>query len=285
MQPFVPANFRITAKHRENPTQTYQVYADFTLELPLRGSGEKLIAIPVTAVKLDAVQAQQAKTFSVICSTSPIQTQTVPIYEVDPRSDAKVLEGLYNIINVANPRVYQSLWFTIPPIVGENLYNALAVFVMPESNLGKGLSFGILLSGQLRPQKTINPETMWGQTPALQAEKGILYTLSTPPHMPAIYPLEELTSSNPQFQGVTASIEASAFYLDPLTMQKATLASGGILDVSAEQIQADLAHLLNLQKFEPQSEQDLQKWQLLARELAQKQEIIHRMMRENDEKN
>ena len=42
---------------------------------------------------------------------------------------------------------------------------------------------------------------------------------------------------------------------------------------------------MEAQKFEPKSEQDIQKWQLLARELAQKQEIIHRMMRENDEKN
>ena len=36
--------------------------------------------------------------------------------------------------------------------------------------------------------------------------------------------------------------------------------------------------------MQPRNEQDIQKWQLLARELAQKQEIIHRMMRENDEK-
>ena len=47
----------------------------------------------------------------------------------------------------------------------------------------------------------------------------------------------------------------------------------------------DVAQFLDAQKFEPKSEQDIQKWQLLARELAQKQEIIHRMMRENDEKN
>lgn len=42
--------------------------------------------------------------------------------------------------------------------------------------------------------------------------------------------------------------------------------------------------LIETGQIAPQSQQDLQKWQLLARELAQKQEIIHRMMRENDDK-
>jgi hypothetical protein len=34
----------------------------------------------------------------------------------------------------------------------------------------------------------------------------------------------------------------------------------------------------------PDSLEDKEKWQLLSRELAQKQEIIHRMMRETDDK-
>jgi hypothetical protein len=46
----------------------------------------------------------------------------------------------------------------------------------------------------------------------------------------------------------------------------------------------DLNALLEAGQIATQSPADLQKWQLLARELAQKQEIIHRMMRENDDK-
>ena len=34
----------------------------------------------------------------------------------------------------------------------------------------------------------------------------------------------------------------------------------------------------------PESLEDREKWQLLTRELAQKQEIIHRMMKELDDK-
>ena len=48
---------------------------------------------------------------------------------------------------------------------------------------------------------------------------------------------------------------------------------------------ADLSKDLNkLIEGGPESLEDRQKWQLLTRELAQKQEIIHRMMKENDDK-
>ena len=49
-------------------------------------------------------------------------------------------------------------------------------------------------------------------------------------------------------------------------------------------MERDLSALLEKGQLGPQSAQDQQKWQLLARELAQKQEIIHRMMKENDDK-
>ena len=49
-------------------------------------------------------------------------------------------------------------------------------------------------------------------------------------------------------------------------------------------MQLDLGYLIENQQMPEQPASDQQKWQLLARELAQKQEIIHRMMRENDDK-
>ena len=284
-EPFVQASFRLTSKHRENPAQSYQVYLDFTLELPLRGLDDRLIAIPVTGVNIGAAGAQPAKTFSIVCSTRALQTPTIPVYEFDPRADHSALQALFGVINAANPRVYQSLWFNIPPTTGDNPYNALAIFIMPESNLGAGLTFGLLLSGQLKPAKSNNPDKLWGQTPGNTAENGVRICLSKPPHKPSQYQIQATASANPQFDSVAASVEAAAFYVDPTTLQQAPLAADGILDVSAEQIQKDLAQFLDAQKFEPKNEQDLQKWQLLARELAQKQEIIHRMMRENDEKN
>lgn len=51
-----------------------------------------------------------------------------------------------------------------------------------------------------------------------------------------------------------------------------------------KEMERELNALIQTGQIAPQNAQDLQKWQLLARELAQKQEIIHRMMRENDDK-
>ena len=56
------------------------------------------------------------------------------------------------------------------------------------------------------------------------------------------------------------------------------------LGLPQDQVQLDLGYLIENQQMPEQPASDQQKWQLLARELAQKQEIIHRMMRENDDK-
>lgn len=55
-------------------------------------------------------------------------------------------------------------------------------------------------------------------------------------------------------------------------------------DPNAVPPERDLNALLEAGQIATQNPTDIQKWQLLARELAQKQEIIHRMMRENDDK-
>ena len=147
-----------------------------------------------------------------------MQTQTVPVYQFDPRADHAELQALFGVINAASPRVYQSLWFNIPPTRGDNPYGALAVFIMPESSLGLGLTFGLLLSGQLKPAKSNNPEKLWGQTPGTTAEKGVRACLSQPPHKPSSYQLQADAGANPQFAAVTASVEAAAFYVDPNTL-------------------------------------------------------------------
>ena len=48
-------------------------------------------------------------------------------------------------------------------------------------------------------------------------------------------------------------------------------------------ISAGLEKLIN-QHEHLEEVKDREKWQLLTRELAQKQEIVHRLMRENDDK-
>lgn len=50
------------------------------------------------------------------------------------------------------------------------------------------------------------------------------------------------------------------------------------------QMDRDLNAIMEMGEVGRMDATSMQKWQLLARELAQKQEIIHRMMRENDEK-
>lgn len=126
----------------------------------------------------------------------------------------------------------------------------------------------LMLSSQLKPAKSNNPDKVWGQTPAGMADKALTFCLSKPPHKPSQYPVQPLPNANPQFSSVKATIEASCLHVDSATLQQAPTAADGILDIPGSQIQMDVAQFLEAQKFEPKSEQDIQKWQLLARELA-----------------
>jgi hypothetical protein len=93
---------------------------------------------------------------------------------------------------------------------------------------------------------------------------------------------------NDAFRGVAIDAVFSAIPLDPRTLQRASYGDGGIAGLGLENMKYDLGRMVDAGAFAQiesnQSPQDIQKWQLLARELAQKQEIIHRMMRENDDK-
>jgi len=251
----------------------------------MKGVEDKVVAIPITWVKFNPQDAHPVKTFSVLCATKSFAMSNIPVLEYDPREHPVKLADLFSFHNTLEFNVFQSLWFNIPPTAPENQFNALAAFVMPKSFLNQGMLFQLLLSNQLKPAKSNNPDKVWGQTPAGMADKALTLSLNNPPHKPSQYPLQPVPNANPQFSKIRATIEAACVYLDGSTLQLSSAPGDGILDIPGAQIQMDVAQFLEAQKFEPKSEQDIQKWQLLARELAQKQEIIHRMMRENDEKN
>ena len=184
----------------------------------MKGLDDRLIAIPVTWVKFNPADAHPAKTFSILCATRPFQMQTVPLLEYDPREDPAKLLDLFTFHNALEFKMFHSLWFNIPPSAPENLYNALAVFIMPKSYLNQGLVLSLLLSSQLKPAKSNNPEKVWGQTPAGMADKSLTFCLNKPPHKPSQYPVQPLANSNPQFSSIKATIEAGCQYVDSATL-------------------------------------------------------------------
>ena len=89
---------------------------------------------------------------------------------------------------------------------------------MPKSYLNQGMVLSLMLSSQLKPAKSNNPDKVWGQTPAGMADKSLVFTLNKPPHQPAQYPVQALPNSNPQFASIQATIEASCQYVDAATL-------------------------------------------------------------------
>ena len=119
-QPYRPAHFRFLSRHRENPAQVYQVYVSLTLEVPIKGVEDKVVAIPITWVKFNPPDAHPVKTFSVLCATKSFAMSTVPVLEYDPREHPVKLADLFSFHNTLEFNVFQSLWFNIPPTAPEN---------------------------------------------------------------------------------------------------------------------------------------------------------------------
>lgn len=146
----------------------------------------------------------------------------------------------------------------------------------------------VLLGDGSRASLSNMPTELFGET-ASSVGASLLKIADSPPHnSKGIGIIFNTQYGNTKFRNTQVALDVTARYLDPQTLQVQDTKGVDPNLVGSEDpsgVGLDVAQLLEAQKFQPRNEQDLQKWQLLARELAQKQEIIHRMMRENDDKN
>jgi hypothetical protein len=100
---------------------------------------------------------------------------------------------------------------------------------------------------------------------------------SSPHHERQVFPLDYFPAS-PAFQAVKASKGHLELSCHPLIGSLDFPEPG---DRPGTALSKDLNRLI---ESGPESLEDREKWLLLARELAQKQEIIHRLMKEVDDK-
>lgn len=164
----------------------------------------------------------------------------------------------------------------------DNQFSGLSVFVMPRSMLQDNLRVYLMFKDTTRPGGSSLPDEIYGSTSVLDA--GLVASLKSPNHNPTQAPVSMQPLPN---QAVNANLRDAKVALElschPLA---APAAQPGQSQPAIDSIppERDLNALIEAGQIATQNPADLQKWQLLARELAQKQEIIHRMMRENDDK-
>lgn len=158
----------------------------------------------------------------------------------------------------------------IPPDPMDNIYNALAAFTIPKSYLDRGTSIYLAVKDETKPTVHAMPSIYCGYTESL--DKPMLECLYSPGNPKSFYQIS--------YNSASSSMAKSKAYLElachPLE---------GVDDFDKGSDIDDPRFSLNkLIASGPSGADDKEKWQLLSRELAQKQEIIHRMMREVDDK-
>jgi len=167
--------------------------------------------------------------------------------------------------------VFLSPWMRIPPDPMDNVHNAIAAFTIPKSFLERQATIYLVVKDETQPTIHAMPSIFCGYTDSLDdALKNILFS---PANQKQFFEVS-YNSNSPDMAKSRTYLELACYPCD------------GLDDFEKGSENGDAGINLNrLLDSGPNAAGDKEKWQLLSRELAQKQEIIHRMMREMDDKN
>ena len=98
-KPFHPIHLEIEASHRENPTQTYQVFLSLTMELPFAGSDDKLVAVAVNWAQFEPPNLRNISNFAALLVTGSFGLGNVPFLKVNPREPTEAIEKMFSFHN------------------------------------------------------------------------------------------------------------------------------------------------------------------------------------------
>jgi hypothetical protein len=186
-------------------------------------------------------------------------------------SNEEGLEKAFQMQNSLQYTCFLSPWMRIPPDPMDNIYNALAAFTIPKSFLDRRSTMYLVVKDETKPTVHAMPSIYCGFTDVLDEPlKSILFS---PGNQKQYFEVSYNSNSSADISKTRTYLELGCYPLD------------GSDEFEKGSEMGDPGMSLNkLIDSGPSGVQDREKWQLLSRELAQKQEIIHRMMKELDDK-
>ncbi|CAK88568.1 unnamed protein product (macronuclear) [Paramecium tetraurelia] len=270
MRPFQPMNFELQFKYAEYEARP-RLYMSITLEMADKQKFlDELIDIIVKMVHYDPLP--YASRTNLIMTLNQTKIKEVPYSVIDLKGAPTLAQALSN----AQSDVFISSIMKIPPHKADKVYNAVAVFTLPKSQFG-----------------------------------SILYVDLNRVELHSIQPLE-MTLSNLciQCQMEQSDIQkqlmiGSESYIIPRRRSKHFSRSLGLMNPNKGQLTCmeagdnpAISRVSSSKKStrlvprtpdmkalaENVSGADRSKWDILSKELSQKQEMIHRLMKEVDDK-
>ena len=177
--------------------------------------------------------------------------------------------------------VFVSPILKIPPTKLSNEFSALAYFLLPRSLLNSKIAFYLAVQDDKDLENITIPANMVGYSDFVNED--LKHVFGSEDHSPMIFPVAYTNSSTlyNEMSSSKCTLEITCFpYGDKPAVQKSYRDSGPEelkgADMEDRKVSALIAQM--------EGAGDKERWQILSKELAQKQEIINRMMKEVDEK-
>ena len=263
----------------------FTVYLTLTLEKPIQSQMDQIVYVTLQWVVFEPLPPDVKRFAMALVADSKDQRPEIPYVKLDLSANnqieiERVLAHYHSVVQY----FFLSTWMRVSPDMMDNNFNALYYFVIPRNLLDRNLTLFMMVKDEQERAKSNMPSTTVALTTKTKDNKFRLNELLN----------SILYETGHEAQGMEMQIVDG----------KGTKAIGGsrtsiMVEVACKpydlRVDPSIPHLdtgaatknksLNeLMDQGPENLDDREKWHLLTRELIQKQEICHRLMRENDDK-
>ncbi len=210
-----------------------------------------------------------------ILATNGFKPNALPFVLADSKDEVSISQAISSQNKYY--AVYMSPVLKIPPTKQPNEFSAIAYFLVPRSALNGKLALYLAVQDEKDLESHSLPGNVVGMTDFIGDDMKHIF--GTEDHLPMIFPVT-YSSSSSLYNDMASSkctLEITCVpHGEPLIQPKSEL-------IPEEEVKAGAAagSITGALEF---SAGDKEKWQVLSKELGQKQEIINRMMKEVDEK-
>jgi len=268
-QQFKPIHLQILCEQSDFASQP-TLFISLTLEEEIESFVDTPCTVAVRWVDFDPLPLK-TRNFMIVMTTDDTAPENDPFIKVDLREEQAIARA-FKYTNDFSNVIFISPWFRMPPDPIKNKYDSLFYFMVPKSFLDKQVRFFVAVKDDNKVSTHGMPNLVVGTTEIADLElRRSLYSVE---HDVFTFPIT---------------------YYPDLTIVKHLVMSKCRLDITCHPIEViDMLVMQSRGKSRGQSRarrgdhfnifDEKDRWQLYSKDLAQKQELIHRIMKDNNDR-
>ena len=266
---FKPIHLQILCQQSDFASQP-TLYISLTLEEEIESFVDTPCTVALRWVDFDPLPLK-TRNFLIVMTTDDTAPENDTFIKVDLREEQAIARA-FKYTNDFSNEVFISPWFRMPPDPLKNKYNSLCYFTVPKSYLDKKIRFFAVVKDDNKVSTHGMPNLVVGATDIADQElRRSLYSVEHDNYnfpvnyFPDLTIVRHLVMSKCRIDVTCHPVEV----IDKIVMKSRGISRG----------QNKIRRGDNFDIFD---EKD--RWQLLSKDLAQKQELIHRIMKDNTDR-